>query len=110
MENTLTILTSPVAPNLEDYTAFRGTDHEIAQFRIKRVHDNRYQFRRGKCGNSVRGNLSAASGYCWFWKHYRTAVAEKGMLDVRPVLTVSLSADHRATDGATGSRFLNGSK
>src|SRR5665647_1843217 len=32
--------------------------------------------------------------------------AELGMLDVRPVLTVSLSADHRATDGATGSRFL----
>ena len=32
--------------------------------------------------------------------------AETGMLDVRPVLTVILSADHRATDGATGSRFL----
>ncbi|MGE5106665.1 MAG: dihydrolipoamide acetyltransferase family protein [Sphingobacteriales bacterium] len=32
--------------------------------------------------------------------------AEMGMLDVRPVLTVTLSADHRATDGATGSRFL----
>jgi len=32
--------------------------------------------------------------------------AEMGMLDVRPVLTITLSADHRATDGATGSRFL----
>lgn len=32
--------------------------------------------------------------------------AENGMLDVRPVLTVTLSADHRATDGSTGSRFL----
>src|SRR5665647_53144 len=32
--------------------------------------------------------------------------ADSGMLDVRPVLTVSLAADHRATDGATGSRFL----
>jgi pyruvate dehydrogenase E2 component (dihydrolipoamide acetyltransferase) len=32
--------------------------------------------------------------------------AEMGMLDVRPVLNISLSADHRATDGATGSRFL----
>jgi pyruvate dehydrogenase E2 component (dihydrolipoamide acetyltransferase) len=32
--------------------------------------------------------------------------AETGMLDVRPVLSVTLSADHRATDGATGSRFL----
>ncbi len=32
--------------------------------------------------------------------------AESGMLDVRPVLTVTLSADHRASDGATGSRFL----
>lgn len=32
--------------------------------------------------------------------------AEMGMLDVRPVINISLSADHRATDGATGSRFL----
>ena len=32
--------------------------------------------------------------------------AENGMLDVRPVLTVTLSGDHRATDGHTGSRFL----
>jgi len=32
--------------------------------------------------------------------------AESGMLDVRPVLTATLAADHRATDGATGSRFL----
>lgn len=32
--------------------------------------------------------------------------AEKGMLGVRPVLHVTLAADHRATDGSTGSRFL----
>lgn len=32
--------------------------------------------------------------------------AENGMLDVRPILTVTLAADHRATDGQTGSRFL----
>ena len=32
--------------------------------------------------------------------------AEAGMLDVRPVLNLTLSGDHRATDGATGSRFL----
>ena len=32
--------------------------------------------------------------------------AEMGMLDVRPVMNITLSADHRATDGATGSRFL----
>lgn len=32
--------------------------------------------------------------------------AEQGMLDVRPVITVTLAADHRATDGATGGRFL----
>lgn len=32
--------------------------------------------------------------------------AENGMLDVRPVLNVTLSADHRATDGHTGGRFL----
>lgn len=32
--------------------------------------------------------------------------AVSGMLDVRPMLHVTLAADHRATDGATGSRFL----
>jgi len=32
--------------------------------------------------------------------------AENGMLDVRSILTISLSADHRATDGNTGSQFL----
>lgn len=32
--------------------------------------------------------------------------AEAGMLGVRPVMTITLSGDHRATDGATGSRFL----
>jgi len=32
--------------------------------------------------------------------------AESGMLDVRPVLNITLSADHRASDGATGSHFL----
>lgn len=29
-----------------------------------------------------------------------------GMLGVRPVVTATLSADHRASDGATGARFL----
>lgn len=32
--------------------------------------------------------------------------AENGLLGARPVINVTLSADHRATDGATGSRFL----
>jgi pyruvate dehydrogenase E2 component (dihydrolipoamide acetyltransferase) len=32
---------------------------------------------------------------------------ENGMLGIRPVLNVTLSADHRATDGITGSRFLS---
>ncbi len=32
--------------------------------------------------------------------------AEQGMLAVRPVLTASLAADHRATDGHLGARFL----
>ncbi len=36
--------------------------------------------------------------------------AETGMLDVRPVMNITLSADHRATDGATGSRFLKAVK
>ncbi|HVU97096.1 MAG TPA: dihydrolipoamide acetyltransferase family protein [Puia sp.] len=32
--------------------------------------------------------------------------AENGMLGVRPVITITLAADHRATDGITGSRLL----
>jgi len=32
--------------------------------------------------------------------------AERGMLDVRPVLTATLAGDHRATDGMIGARFL----
>ncbi len=32
--------------------------------------------------------------------------AEQGMLGVRPVLNATLAADHRATDGSQGARFL----
>jgi pyruvate dehydrogenase E2 component (dihydrolipoamide acetyltransferase) len=32
--------------------------------------------------------------------------AENGMLGVKPVLTITLSADHRATDGNVGNQFL----
>jgi pyruvate dehydrogenase E2 component (dihydrolipoamide acetyltransferase) len=32
--------------------------------------------------------------------------AVDGLIGVRPVVTMSLSADHRATDGATGARYL----
>ncbi|MGI0492297.1 dihydrolipoamide acetyltransferase family protein [Alkalinema pantanalense CENA528] len=32
--------------------------------------------------------------------------AERGMLDVRPVLVATLAGDHRATDGMIGARFL----
>jgi pyruvate dehydrogenase E2 component (dihydrolipoamide acetyltransferase) len=32
--------------------------------------------------------------------------AVDGMLGVRPVSTVTLSADHRVSDGIAGSRFL----
>ncbi|MGW2209700.1 dihydrolipoamide acetyltransferase family protein [Streptomyces sp. NPDC001781] len=32
--------------------------------------------------------------------------AEGGMLGVRPVVTATLAADHRATDGAVGARYL----
>lgn len=32
--------------------------------------------------------------------------AESGMLAVRPVITITLAGDHRATDGHTGSRLL----
>jgi pyruvate dehydrogenase E2 component (dihydrolipoamide acetyltransferase) len=32
--------------------------------------------------------------------------AENGMIGVRPVVTMSLAADHRATDGHYGGRFL----
>jgi pyruvate dehydrogenase E2 component (dihydrolipoamide acetyltransferase) len=33
--------------------------------------------------------------------------AAAGMLGVRPVVTATLSADHRVTDGATGARYLS---
>ncbi|MEV7179039.1 2-oxo acid dehydrogenase subunit E2 [Kitasatospora sp. NPDC093679] len=33
--------------------------------------------------------------------------AADGMLGVRPVVTATLSADHRASDGATGARYLS---
>ncbi|HEX7745572.1 MAG TPA: 2-oxo acid dehydrogenase subunit E2, partial [Micromonosporaceae bacterium] len=33
--------------------------------------------------------------------------AVDGLIGVRPAVTVSLAADHRATDGATGARYLN---
>jgi pyruvate dehydrogenase E2 component (dihydrolipoamide acetyltransferase) len=33
--------------------------------------------------------------------------AERGLLGVRPVLTATLAADHRATDGHLGARFLS---
>lgn len=33
-------------------------------------------------------------------------VAENGMVGARPVMTITLAADHRASDGATGNRFL----
>lgn len=33
-------------------------------------------------------------------------VVQKGMLAIRPVVHVTLAGDHRATDGLTGSRFL----
>ncbi|MER2996689.1 dihydrolipoamide acetyltransferase family protein [Pontibacter populi] len=35
---------------------------------------------------------------------------ENGMLAVRPILTATLAADHRASDGSTGSRFLTSIK
>lgn len=34
------------------------------------------------------------------------AWASDGMLGVRPVVTATLAADHRASDGHAGSRFL----
>jgi pyruvate dehydrogenase E2 component (dihydrolipoamide acetyltransferase) len=35
---------------------------------------------------------------------------ENGMLTVRPILTATLAADHRASDGSTGSKFLTAIK
>ncbi len=32
--------------------------------------------------------------------------AENGMLGIRPVVTATLAADHRASDGARGAQFL----
>jgi pyruvate dehydrogenase E2 component (dihydrolipoamide acetyltransferase) len=42
-----------------------------------------------------------------FGKIHEQPWAEQGMLGVRPVLSATLSADHRATDGSQGARFLD---
>ena len=34
-------------------------------------------------------------------------VAVDGMIAVRPMMTVTLSSDHRVVDGASAARFLN---
>jgi pyruvate dehydrogenase E2 component (dihydrolipoamide acetyltransferase) len=36
----------------------------------------------------------------------RPAAVDGGLLGVRPCVTATLSADHRASDGAVGARFL----
>jgi pyruvate dehydrogenase E2 component (dihydrolipoamide acetyltransferase) len=41
-----------------------------------------------------------------FGKVVQRPCAVDGLLGVRPVVTATLSADHRASDGATGARFL----
>ncbi|MBM9605288.1 dihydrolipoamide acetyltransferase family protein [Desulfopila inferna] len=42
-----------------------------------------------------------------FGKTMEQPWAENGMLGVRPVLTATLAADHRATDGHRGAKFLD---
>lgn len=42
-----------------------------------------------------------------FGKVVERPFAVDGLLGVRPLVTVTLAADHRATDGYTGARFLN---
>lgn len=42
-----------------------------------------------------------------FGKTMEQPWAENGMLGVRPILTATLSADHRATDGHRGAQFLD---
>ncbi len=41
-----------------------------------------------------------------FGKVAERPVAVGGMVGARPVVTATLAADHRATDGYTGARFL----
>jgi len=41
-----------------------------------------------------------------FGRVHEEAVAHDGMLAARPVVDITLSADHRASDGHTGGRFL----
>jgi pyruvate dehydrogenase E2 component (dihydrolipoamide acetyltransferase) len=42
-----------------------------------------------------------------FGKTMEQPWAENGMLGVRPILTATLAADHRATDGHRGAQFLD---
>lgn len=46
------------------------------------------------------------TGLAGFGKMVEQPFAENGMLDVRPVVSITLAADHRASDGLSGSRFL----
>jgi pyruvate dehydrogenase E2 component (dihydrolipoamide acetyltransferase) len=41
-----------------------------------------------------------------FGRIHEAAVAHEGMLAARPVVDITLSADHRASDGHSGGRFL----
>lgn len=45
-------------------------------------------------------------GIAGFGSVIEKVVANNGKPEVRPVITATLSADHRATDGAVGSKFL----
>ncbi|MGE5827400.1 MAG: 2-oxo acid dehydrogenase subunit E2 [Micromonosporaceae bacterium] len=42
-----------------------------------------------------------------FGRVVERAWAVRGLIGVRPTVTVTLAGDHRATDGATGARYLN---
>ena len=99
-------------PSPEIMEALRG-DRERGAARIpqKQLDGGRQHHRdqpgrqRGRCGARSRfpasgrpGGVRAHSSACPGWL--------TGSCEVRPVVTVTLSADHRATDGATGSRFL----
>ena len=62
--------------------------------------------RRDGRRDRVRGDLPAPGGPGGLRARDERPVAEDGLLGVRPVVTATLSADHRASDGQRGARFL----
>ena len=65
------------------------------------------------CSGSIASSRSSTRPSAPSWPSARVAprvVADDGMFAIRPLMTATLSADHRVVDGAIGARFLQAVK